>query len=156
MIGKPSESIVDTEMLTLSFHVIETCTKFSRMIFYGIRIHSCSWKDCNQQCNNSAIAYSGNRETIEYGIVQGFYLTSGSMVYITIKKLQKHDTISLKMQTHPYWEVPHIGVCAPPSPSCPTIAIPIGSIRSPCVCISFSDVKECIYLAIIVNLYEKD
>ena len=77
------------------------------------------------------------------------------MVYITIKKLERHDTVSLKMQSHSQWEVPHIGVCVPPSSSCPTTLIPISCIRSSCVCISFSDVKECIYLAIIVNLYKK-
>ena len=157
MIGKPNVSIADTEMLALSLYGIEKCTKFSRMLFCGVQIHSCSWKDGKQQRNNSAIAYySENHGTIEYGIAQGFFLESGSIVYITIKKLQKHDTVSLKMQSHPHWEVPHIGVCVPPSSSCPTIAIPLSCVRSSCVCISFSDIKECIYLAIIVNRYEKD
>ena len=115
MIGKPN-IITDAEMLALSLNGIEKYTKFSRLLFCGIQIHS----------------------------------------YITIKKLQKHDTVSLKMQSHPKWEVPYIGVCVPPSLSCPTMFNPLSCVQSSCVCISFSDVKECIYLAIIVNLYEKD
>ena len=125
------------------------------MLFCGIQIHSCSWKENSQQRNNSAIAYySENQETIEYGIVKGFFPVTSTMVHITIKKLQRHDTVPLKMQ--PKWEVPHIGVCVPPSLSCPTMLIPLSCVRSSCVCFCFSDVKECIYSAIIVNLYEKD
>jgi len=71
-----------------------------------------------------AIAYSDNHGTIKYGMAQGFFLALDSLVYVTIKKLQKHNTISLKMQNHPHWEVPHIDVCVPPSPSCPIVAIP--------------------------------
>ena len=57
MIGKPNLVIADTEMLALSLYGIEKYTKFSRMLFCGIQIHSCSWKENSQQCNNSAIAY---------------------------------------------------------------------------------------------------
>ena len=56
MIGKPNVIITDAEMLALSLNGIEKYTKFSRMLFCGIQIHSCSWKENSQQRNNSAIA----------------------------------------------------------------------------------------------------
>ena len=44
IIGKPSISITDAKILALSLYGVEKCTKFSRMLFCGIQIHSCSWK----------------------------------------------------------------------------------------------------------------
>ena len=96
---------------------------------------------------------------IEYGITQGFFLVENSaspVVYVTVTKLAQHDSVMLQMQSHPGWKIPHIAVCVPPSSSCPTIAIPLDHICSPCVFISFGEVKECVYLAVIVNLLEKD
>jgi len=54
--------------------------KFSRMLFCGIQIHNCSWKDGIQQRNNSAIAYSENHGTIKYGIAGIFPYTWFSSV----------------------------------------------------------------------------
>jgi len=115
------------------------------MLFCGFQIYSSSWND--------GIAFSENHGIIKYGIAQGFFLAHGLVVFvIKNKKVQKHDTISLKMQNHPHWEV-HVRT---PPPSCPIVAIPLSCKRSPRLYISFSDVKEYIYLAVIVNLYEKD
>ena len=55
MIRKPNIIIADTEMLALSLYGIENYTKFLRMLFCGVKIHSCSWKENTQQRNNLAI-----------------------------------------------------------------------------------------------------
>jgi len=75
-------------------------------------------------------------------------------VYATLSKLQKHD-IQLEMQSHPFWVIPHITACEPPTSTSLTIAIPLEDILSPCVYISFSSL-QCVYLAVIINLLEKD
>ena len=112
----------------------------------------------NRQRNNSTIAYHMGNGVIKYGITQGFFLVENStspVVYVTVTKLAKHDSVTLQMQSHPGWKIPHIAVCVLPSSSCPTIAILLDLICSPCVFISFDEVKECVYLAVIVNLLEK-
>ena len=67
--------------------------KFSRMLFCGIQIHNCSWKDGIQQHNNLAIAYSENHGTIKYGIAQGFFLTHGSVCHHQEIAKARHDLI---------------------------------------------------------------
>ena len=159
LIGKPTDIITEAEVIALSVHGYEQCTKFSRLLFRDFQIHSCEWKKNNRQRNNSAVAYHMDNGVIEYGITQGFFLVENSaspVVYVTVTKLAQHDSVTLQMQSHPGWKIPHIAVCVPPSSSCPTIAIPLDHICSPCVFISFGEVKECVYLAVIVNLLEKD
>jgi len=111
-----------------------------------------------QKRNNSAIAYRPVCGGTEYGLVQGFFTAEINYllkIYVTLTKLVQHDSIQLQMHSHPHWQIPHITPCVPPTPSSLTIAIPLEHILSPCVYISYSDI-QCVYLAIIVSLLEKD
>ena len=49
--------------------------------------------------------------------------------------------------------VHHIVACFPPSH---IIVIPLEHIRTPCVLMSFDDIKDYVYVAPLVNLTEKD
>jgi len=69
---------------------------------------------------------------------------------LLLTKLVKHDSIQLQIQSHPYWQIPHITACTPPTPSSLTIAISLKHVLSPCVYVSFSDTQY-VYLAIIVK-----
>ncbi|XP_065892467.1 uncharacterized protein [Dysidea avara] len=159
LLGKPTRTnVTETELLALSTYGLNQTCKYLRIIFHGFQIQSFQWKINVQKRNNSAVAYRPDRGGLEYGLVQGFFVVeegSSPKVYVTLTKLLKHDSVQLQMQSHPHWQIPHITACVPPTSSSLTIAIPLEHILSPCVYISFSDV-QCVYLAIIVNLLEKD
>lgn len=157
-LGKPHAGIVDrllnaSEMEALqhleaniSGSIVEV---FCRIIFHNMSIHSCQWnnKSIIKQ-NNSTVQYVRD-EKVEYGIIKKIvYIKSHKTVAIITKlhhsPLQSSTTIS------------HILKCPVPSETSDTVAININNICSPCVFMSFTDVADTIYIAVLPNLLEKD
>ena len=77
------------------------------------------------------------------------------MVLVMVSKLIEHDAIKVQTSSSPCTRVHHIVTCLPPSENSDVIVIPLEHIRTPCVLMSFDDVKDYIYVAALVNLTEK-
>ena len=57
---------------------------------------------------------------------------------------------------HSSYEIPHIVSCLPPTQNYEIAVIPFEHVCSICVYLSFSDVKDAVYVVIPSNLFEKD
>ena len=162
MLGKPNNNTVAEEekiALAVSEYGGDDYKVYSRMLFSNLKINSCKWNKKQHRKNNSVIGYySLNSHTVEYGIIQKKFLInkeSSPLVLATVSKLVKHDTIKVQTNNSPYTSVSHIVACLPPSHP-DVITVPLEHIHTPCVLISFDYIKDCIYVAALVNLTEKD
>ena len=162
LLGKSNNNTVAEEekiALAVSGYGGDDYKVYSRMLFSNLKINSCKWNKKHHRKNNSVIGYySLNSHTVEYGIIQKKFLInkdSSPLVLATVSKLVKHDTIKVQTNNSPYTSVPHIVACLPPSHP-DVITVPLEHIRTPCVLISFDDIEDCIYVAALVNLTEKD
>ena len=161
LLGKPNNIVSEKEKLALAASGYGDDYKvFSRILFCNLKVNSCKWNKEHHQKNNSVIGYySINSETVEYGIIQNFFLVnndSSPVVFASVSKLAKHDTIKVRTNCSPYTNVHHIVACLPPLQNPDVLIIPLQHIRTPCVLMSFDDIKDCIYVAALVNLTEKD
>ena len=67
-------------------------------------------------------------------------------------KLQPHDDALQICGQY----IPHVMSFVPPSDESELVTVTVDSICSPCVYMSFEDVSNKIYLAILANLLEND
>ena len=166
LLGKPNNATVveiEKSVLAACGYGEGSYKVYFRMLFHNLKINSCKWnKNSHHRKNNSVIGYYfPNSNSIEYGIIQNFFLinsgTPSPSVLVTILKLFKHDTVKVQTNSSPHRSVSHIVACLPPTHNPDDIiAIPLEHIHTPCVFISFDGIQDHIYVAALINLTEKD
>ena len=121
-----------------------------RIIFYNILIHSCQWnnKSITNQ-NNSTVAYV-REEKLEYGIVKKIVCINSQKTIAIITRL-RHSPLQSCTTISRILKCP-----LPASEASDMVAININNICSPCVFMSFTDVADTAYIAVLPNLLEKD
>jgi len=157
-LGKPQKDSLSEEettaLLDFSFY---THVVYSRILVHGIRIYSCYWNKACGKHSNSTIAYYDKFQTINYGIVQNIIVLKSNTnmvlnVLFTVSKLQPHtDCLSICTQ-----HIPHIGTFFPPSNASELVVVTVDKICSLCVYMSFKDVENKVFVAVLANLLEKD
>lgn len=138
------ESLNEAEMQALHVHIYgdnsPSIEIYYRMLFHNIPIHSCNWnKKGYLKQNNSTIAYTWNQKT-EYGILKRILILNKSRSVFIVAKL---DSVA-PLHTHEQSSIPHILACSQPGENLEVKAITVENIRSPCVFMSFKDVKDTI------------
>ena len=120
--------------------------------YYGVKWYK---KGLNTK-NNSVIAYCGNYNQLEFGIIQSFLVcesSSSHYIFCVLSPLIRNvDTFRMYNTA-----IPHVISLLPPeTTNSENVVIPVERICSPCVYMSFSDVENTAYVATLANLLEKD
>ena len=156
LLGKPVKSeLTDNEQLALSSYVLQdhSCVdRYCRMLFKDVHYYSCKWNKNNQQRNNATIAYHKKGEVHFQSFL--LYNCSPPLLFCVLAKLVRSDHPFTMF--HSSYKIPHIISCLPPIENHEIAIIPFEHIHSLCVYMSYSDVKDTVYLVVPSILFEKD